>query len=189
MEQRLPPWGIIPRRFKIYSFLKSKAIMKKKILILFACFICIQTVAQVSLGQYKVMYKTIKETLRIDSAYVSDSLRELESLGYKLYSMKLRDSIPLYNPYITPRAEYSAILQTNFESLEASQKLRPWSNVIYFSFPDESYLCADVYKCVKNMKMIDVFPIWGFYEEWYTFVFQIRGDTVILLNYSMNYEL
>ncbi len=163
--------------------------MKKKLLILFVCFVSMQIAAQVNLVHYKVMYKAIKETLHIDSAYVSDTLRELESLGFELYSMKLRDSVPLYNPYITPRSEYSKTLRTNFESLESSQNLRPWSNVIYFSFLDDSYLCADVYKCVKNMSMIDVFPVWGSYEKWFTFVFQVKEDTVSLLKYSQNHEL
>lgn len=161
----------------------------RKLLTLFVCFISMQIAAQVNLAQYKVMYKAIKETLHIDSAYVSDTLRELESLGFELYSMKLRNSVPLYNPYITPQSEYSKILQANFESLETSQNLRPWSNVIYFSFLDDSYLCADVYECVKNISMIDVFPVWGSYEKWYTFVFQVKEDTVSLLKYSQNHEL
>lgn len=165
--------------------------MKRKLSILYACFICIEIVAQIDLMHYKMMYDTIMKNLNIQSAYVSDSLWELENLGYELYAMKLRDSVPLYNPYHKQKSEYSELLHANFESIEeAVDSISPWSNVIYFSSAYKSYVSADAYVNAKCMNLWGgSFPTWGYYESWYFFLFQIKEDGIILIDKTRVHEM
>ena len=62
-------------------------------MMLFACFIRIPICAQVGFVEYKAMFDIVKDSLDIDQAYVSDSLREHRLLGLYLH---------LINSFINP---------------------------------------------------------------------------------------
>lgn len=159
---------------------------------LFACLTYVSAYSQVGVIQYRTMYDTIKVALHIDSAYVSDSLREHETLALSLYQMKLRDSIPLYNPYAERQVEYSKILQSNFNVIEdVTSPKGLYNNVIYFSLLDETYISAYAYVGVKTMsrKFLFPFPFWTSYDAWYEFLFQINDGTVMLLRKIRLYEM
>ena len=149
--------------------------------------------AQVSLADYKAMYDIVRDSLHIEGAFVSDSLREHRLLGLDLYQLKVRDSIPMYGPdYIEPNAEYSELLHSGFDAVEdIVAPMNPCGNTIYFSIPDESYICVYAFLCVNPARKKDLFPhpIWGTYQRWFTFIFQIREDSVVLINYSQVHGL
>ena len=161
--------------------------MKRKLLytVLLACLISIPANAQVNLACYKAMYDIVRDSLHIDKAYVSDSLREHSILGIYLYEINLRDTIPFYCP--SKESEYSELLHSDFDAIEdIVAPMNPCGNIIYFSFPDESYICAYAFVCVNPLRKTDLFPqpIWGTYHRWFTFIFQIREESAFLIDYS-----
>lgn len=148
--------------------------------------------AQLNASHYINMYNNILDSLHIKEAYVSDSLRELKNLGYVLYEKRLRDSIPLYNPFVKQKVEYSNLLHCNFNVVEDIAwpiPIPPCLNVIYFSFLDESYICANVYVCVRRIWSMDDFPMWGYYGDLYSFTFRIEDNIVTLLDVTPIYEM
>ena len=161
--------------------------MKRKLLytVLLACLISIPSNAQVNLACYKAMYDIVRDSLHIDKAYVSDSLREHSILGIYLYEINLRDTIPFYCP--TKESEYSLALHSCFNSIEENvESMSPCSNIIYFSFSDESYVSAYAFLCVKPLERKDAFPYpnWGYYKKRYSFIFQLREDDVVLKEFT-----
>ena len=168
-----------------------KKIRMKRILlyiILFACFIRIPICAQVGFAEYKAMFDIVKDSLDINQAYVSDSLREHRLLGLYLHQLNIRDSIPLYGPdYVEPNAEYSELLHSGFDVIEdIVAPMSPCCNAIYFSFPNDSYICVYAYLCVNPVRRKDLFPhpVWGTYHRWFTFIFQIREESVVFIDCS-----
>jgi hypothetical protein len=187
--------------------------MKRKLLILFACFIGIKVAAQVDVMHYKMMYDTIVTTLNMDKAYVSDSLWEFEYRQLQsckvisrdscrvLEERRLKEKMSLGNhsdepyKYLEREAEYSDLLHSNFVTIAAS--VNTWNDliclsshepdIIFFSSSYKSYVCADVYVHVftrcSYTSQYDV-PIWGYREDWYTFLFEVKENSVSLLNYS-----
>ena len=167
-------------------------IKQRFFLILVIHFVCVPFFAQtqVNTKHYRIMYDCIIDALHIDKAYVSDSLRELETLGYFLYEAQLRDSIPIYNPNSKKTAEYLSLLKLNFNTIEDLPiPFSPCSNIIYFSFCDGSYICANVYVCVNNMSRTDVFPVWWCYRDLYSFFFQIKDDDAVFLQKTQWFEM
>lgn len=165
--------------------------MRRKLSILYACIISIEVVAQVDLMHYKMMYDTITTSLNIHNAYVSDSLWKLETFGIELYTMKLRDSVPLYNPYEKQKAKYSELLHANFEAIDDDEEpISPWSNIIYFSSTYKSYVSAEIYVNARRRDLWEgSFPTWGYYENWYFFLFQIKEDKIIVMKKNRVYEM
>ena len=113
--------------------------------------------------------------------------------------------------YFEREAEYSGLLHSNFVTIAAS--MNTWDNllclssqkpdIIFFSSSYKSYVCADVYvhvatRCfctsqddiqLKNPLNIPLnVPLhatqWGYREDWYKFFFEVKEDSVSLLNYS-----
>jgi len=165
--------------------------MKKELLslIILACSIGMSMRAQVSALHYSMMYNVIKDTLQIDKAYVSDSLRDSEFVGFK-EAAKLIPIDTLIRMIEAPKAEYSALLHSEFNTIEDNIYMT-CDNLIYFSFLYKSYICADVYLCVKTVRKNNLFPCprWGSYRNWYSFIFQIRDDSAVLLDYFELFEL
>ena len=187
--------------------------MKRKLLILFACFIGIKVAAQVDVMHYKMMYDTIVATLNMDKAYVSDILWEFEYCQLRsckvisddscrtLETRHLEEKISRGNhsndpyKYFEREAEYSDLLHSNFVTIAAS--VNTWDNllclssqkpdIIFFSSSYKSYVCADVYVHVSTRcsytSQYDV-PIWSYREDWYTFLFEVKENSVSLLKYS-----
>ena len=144
----------------------------------------VSTKAQMSSSHYNVMYNVIKETLQIDKPYVSDSLRESEFVGFEVVE-KLIQIDTLVRMIEHPRAEYSELLHSTFNSIEdINAPLNPCGDLIYFSFLYQSYICADVYLCAKTTRKTGLFPSpgWGDYNEIYSFLFQIKGDSIVFID-------
>ena len=137
-----------------------------------------------SSSHYNVMYNVIKETLQIDKPYVSDSLRESEFVGFEVVE-KLIQIDTLVRMIEHPRAEYSELLHSTFNSIEdINTPLNPCGDLIYFSFLYQSYICAEVYLCAKPTKKTDMFPFpqWGYYHERFSFLFQLTGDSIVFVD-------
>lgn len=167
--------------------------MKKELLylIFFTCSISIPAIAQVSTSHYNFMYNVIMDTLQLDKAYVSDSLRESEYLGFEVVENVIPiDTLARMIDY--PRAEYSELLHSKFNSIEdINTPLNPCGDLIYFSFLYQSYICAEVYLCAKPTKKTDMFPFpqWGYYHERFSFLFQLTGDSIVFVDKKQVHEM
>ena len=158
-------------------------------ILLIMCYSSVPMYSQISATHYQEMCSIIMDSLSIDDAYISDSLHEHEILATTLYNMGIRKELPFVNPYEDLRTEYSAILHSNFKTLHSLKGNN--TNLIFFSIPEGPFISAYAYIGVKtsNRKYIFPFPMWGYYKEWYVFIFQIKDNGVILLNKQQVYEM
>ncbi len=158
-------------------------------IILLMCFSGMPIYSQITADHYMEMCNIVKDSLSIEDAYISDSIHEHETLVFSLYAMGIIKDPPLRNPYEELRSEYSDILHSNFKNIDCMNGYN--SNLIYFSFPEDSYVSVYAYLGVRtpNRRYIFPFPKWGYYREWYAFLFQIKDNGVVLLRHQQCYEL
>lgn len=158
-------------------------------IILLMCFGGVPIYSQISAKHYLEMCSIVTDSLSIDEVYVSDSLHEHENLALSLYAMGIKKELPLVNPYEELRSEYSDTLHSNFKNIDCMNGYN--TNLIYFSFQEDSYVSVYAYLGSKatNCRYIFPFPMWGYYRECYVFLFQIKDNGVVLLKKEQFYEL
>ncbi len=168
--------------------------MKTKLLalIFLICTISLSTKAQVNFSHYNTMYNVIKDSLQIDKAYVSDSIRESEFAGFHIVERLMPIDTLVSIIMEGPQAEYSELLHSKFNTIEdINTQINLCDNLIFFSFLYKSYISADVYLCVRTTKKTDIFPFpqWGGYHEMYSFLFQIKGDSIVFIDKIQFHEI
>lgn len=145
------------------------------------------------------------DQLRLCNVISYDSCRTLETrhLEEKISRGKHSDRP---DKYFEREAEcYSDLLHSNFATIATT--MDSWDDlfclsshepdIIFFSSSyNKQYVCADVYvhvstKCFFTLQddvPLDV-PLWGYRKDWYKFIFEIKKDSVSLLNYSQVHGL
>lgn len=161
----------------------------KWLIIFLICFSGASVYSQIQTKHYIEMSNIVKDSLLIDNAYVSDTIYEHDLLAWRLYNMGIKMELPLVNPYEELHSEYSEILHSNFKNIECMNGYN--TNLIYFSFPEDSYVSVYAFLGVTatNCRYIFPFPMWGYYREWYIFIFQIKDDNVILIEKNQFFEM
>ncbi len=139
------------------------------------CLSSVTIYSQISAKHYLEMCNIVMDSLSLDDAYISDSLHEHETLAFSLYAMGIRKELPLVNPYKELRSEYSDILHSNFNNIDCMNGYN--TNLIYFSFPEDSYVSVHAYLGVKANNCR------------YIFLFQIKDNSAVLLKKEQFFEL